>query len=124
MCTVSRASCASTAPRRCRSRRSTTSIRARTRSTSGSWPSWTGTWSPSTLHSKAVADPTLKEARMQNANDPTVHVRRDKRPQGVIAYLTIDDCGGLNVMSSAVMDALAEALLALASDEDLRAVVL
>ena len=36
----------------------------------------------------------------------------------------IDDGRGLNVMSSAVMDALAEALLALASDEDLRAVVL
>ena len=47
---------------------------------------------------------------MPNANDPTVHVRRDKRPQGVIAYLTIDDGRGLNVMSSAVMDALAEAL--------------
>jgi enoyl-CoA hydratase len=61
---------------------------------------------------------------LPNANDPTVHVRRDKRPQGVIAYLTIDDGRGLNVMSSAVMDALAEALLALASDEDLRAVVL
>ena len=61
---------------------------------------------------------------MPNANDPTVHVRRDKRPQGVIAYLTIDDGRGLNVMSSAVMDALAEALLALASDEDLRVVVL
>ena len=61
---------------------------------------------------------------MPNANDPTVHVRRDERPQGVIAYLTIDDGRGLNVMSSAVMDALAEALLALASDEDLRAVVL
>ena len=61
---------------------------------------------------------------MPNANDPTVHVRRDERPQGVIAYLTIDDGRGLNVMSSAVMDALAAALVALASDEDLRAVVL
>ena len=79
---------------------------------------------PSKLHSKAVADPTLKEARLPNANDPTVHARRDERPQGVIAYLTIDDGRGLNVMSSAVMDALAAALVALASDEDLRAVVL
>ena len=61
---------------------------------------------------------------MPNANDPTVHARRDERPQGVIAYLTIDDGRGLNVMSSTVMDALAAALVALASDEDLRAVVL
>lgn len=61
---------------------------------------------------------------MPNANDPTAHARRDERPQGVIAYLTIDDGRGLNVMSSTVMDALAAALVALASDEDLRAVVL
>ena len=61
---------------------------------------------------------------MPNANDPTVNVRRDKRAEGVIVYLTIDDGRGLNVMSSVLMDALAEALLALASDEDLRAVVL
>jgi enoyl-CoA hydratase len=61
---------------------------------------------------------------LPNANNPTVHVRRDERPQGIVAYLTIDDGRGLNVMSGAAMDALAEALLALASDEDLRAVVL
>jgi enoyl-CoA hydratase/carnithine racemase len=61
---------------------------------------------------------------LPNANDPTVNVRRDKRAEGVIVYLTIDDGRGLNVMSSVLMDALAEALLALASDEDLRAVVL
>ena len=61
---------------------------------------------------------------MPNADDSTVHVRRDERAQGAIAYLTIDDGRGLNVMSSAVMDALAAALLALANDEDLRAVVL
>jgi enoyl-CoA hydratase len=61
---------------------------------------------------------------LPNANNPTVHVRRDERPQGVVAYLTIDDGRALNVMSGAAMDALAEALLALAGDEDLRAVVL
>jgi enoyl-CoA hydratase/carnithine racemase len=58
------------------------------------------------------------------ASDPTVHVRRDERAEGVIVYLTIDDGRGLNVMSGALMDALAEALHALVSDEDLRAVVL
>jgi enoyl-CoA hydratase len=61
---------------------------------------------------------------LPNANDPTVHARRDERAEGVIVHLTIDDGRGLNVMSSALMGALAEALLALASDEDLRAVVL
>ena len=90
----------------------------------GLWLSWIGTWSPSTLHSKAVADPTLKEARLPNANDPTVHVRRDERPQGVIAYLTIDDGRGLNAINSALMDELVEAMGELASDDDLRAVVL
>ena len=45
-----------------------------------------------------------------------VHVRRVERAGGLIVYLAIDDGRGLNVMSSALMDALAEALLALASD--------
>ena len=61
---------------------------------------------------------------MPNANDPIVHVRRDERAQGVVAYLTLDDGRGLNVMSSAAMEALTEALLALAGDDDLRVVVL
>jgi len=61
---------------------------------------------------------------LPNANEPTVHVRRDERAESVIVYLTLDDGRGLNVMSSALMDALAEALLAFATDEDVRAVVL
>jgi enoyl-CoA hydratase/carnithine racemase len=59
-----------------------------------------------------------------NAGHPTVHVRREERAEGIIAYLTIDDGRGLNVMGTAATDALAEALLALVSDRDLRAVVL
>ena len=59
-----------------------------------------------------------------NAGYPTVHVRREERAEGIIAYLTIDDGRGLNVMGTAATDALAEALLALVSDSDLRAVVL
>jgi enoyl-CoA hydratase len=61
---------------------------------------------------------------LPNTQDPTIHVRRDERPQGVVAHLTFDDGRGLNVISSAMMDALSEALLALAGDEDLRVVVL
>ena len=61
---------------------------------------------------------------MPNVNDPTVHVRRDERTQGAVAYLTLDDGRGLNVFSSAMMDALTHALLALAGDDDLRVVVL
>ena len=61
---------------------------------------------------------------MPNANDPTVHVRREARAEGVVAYLTLDDGRALNVFSSAMMDALTEALLTLAGDEDLRVVVL
>jgi len=73
---------------------------------------------------RPTAEPTLKEARLLNVSDPTVHVRRDRRAEGVIAYLTIDDGRGLNVMSSAAVDTLTEALLALADNQDLRAVVL
>jgi enoyl-CoA hydratase len=61
---------------------------------------------------------------LSNASDPTIHVRREERTEGIIAYLTIDDGRGLNVMSTAATNALAEALLALASNHDLRAVVL
>jgi enoyl-CoA hydratase len=53
-----------------------------------------------------------------------IHVRRDERPQGVVAYLTLDDGRGLNVIGSAAMDALTKALGTLASDDDLRVVVL
>ena len=73
---------------------------------------------------RPTAEPTLKEARLLNVSDPTVHVRRDWRAEGVIAYLTIDDGRGLNVMSSVAEDTLTEALRALADNQDLRAVVL
>src|SRR6202000_818253 len=71
-----------------------------------------------------IAAPTPEEARLPNANDPTVHVRREARAEGVVAYLTLDDGRAPNVFSSAMMDALTEALLTLAGDEDLRVVVL
>jgi enoyl-CoA hydratase len=61
---------------------------------------------------------------LPNANNPTVHLRRNARTEGVIAHLTLDDGRGLNVFSSAMMDALTEKLQSLAGDDDLRAVVL
>jgi enoyl-CoA hydratase len=100
------------------------SIRAKTRSTSGWWPSFNATRFPSKRPSKAVTDPTIEDARLPNANNAMIHVRRDERPQGVVAYLTLDDGRGLNVIGSAAMDALTKALGTLASDDDLRVVVL
>jgi enoyl-CoA hydratase len=61
---------------------------------------------------------------LANASDTIIRVRRDERAEGVVVYLTLDDGRGLNVIGSATMEALTEALRALASDEDLRAVVL
>ncbi len=61
---------------------------------------------------------------MSNPSGRSIHVRREQRADGVVAYLTIDDNRGLNVMNGAVINALAEALLALADDQDLRAAVL
>lgn len=60
---------------------------------------------------------------MSNTSDARIHVRRDQRAEGIVAYLTIDDGRGLNVMSSAAVGALVEALLALADNQALRAVV-
>jgi enoyl-CoA hydratase len=61
---------------------------------------------------------------LPGGNRPKVHVRRDERAHGSVVYLALDDGRGLNVMSSALMDALIEAMTALAGDAGLRAVVL
>jgi enoyl-CoA hydratase len=66
----------------------------------------------------------LSNASDARGSDAKVHVRRDQRAEGLVAYLTIDDGRGLNVMSSAAVNALAESLLALADNQDLRAAVL
>ena len=53
-----------------------------------------------------------------------LHIRRDARPQGVIAYATIENAGKLNAINSALMGELVEGMGELAADDRLRAVVL
>ncbi|HEX7758580.1 MAG TPA: enoyl-CoA hydratase [Caulobacteraceae bacterium] len=57
-------------------------------------------------------------------SSPAVHVRRETRDGGDVAFVTLDNARRLNVMSEALMDAFVEAMAELAKDEDLRAVVL
>lgn len=52
-----------------------------------------------------------------------VHVRRDERPQGTIAYATIDNARNLNALNGTLMDEFIGAMAELAADERLRAVV-
>ena len=61
---------------------------------------------------------------MKNSEPQKIHVRLDKRPQGVVAYLTVDNARALNAMNSALMDEFTAAMTELAGDERLRAVVL
>jgi enoyl-CoA hydratase/carnithine racemase len=53
-----------------------------------------------------------------------LHIRREERPQGVVAYATIDNAAKLNAINSALMDEIVEGMGELAADERLRAVVL
>jgi enoyl-CoA hydratase len=61
---------------------------------------------------------------LESPENPKVHVRLEQRTAGVVAYVMIDNARRLNAMSGALMDALAETMGKLASDETLRAVVL
>jgi len=61
---------------------------------------------------------------LSSADQPKVHVRLDERPRGIVATVTIDNARALNAMSSALMDQLVEAMVRLAGEERLRAVVL
>jgi len=53
----------------------------------------------------------------------TVHVRREVRPRGLVALVTLDNARKLNVLNSALMEAFVTALGELAEESDLRAVV-
>jgi enoyl-CoA hydratase len=61
---------------------------------------------------------------MSGPDAQKIHVRRDERPQGVIAYVTIDRARRLNAMNAALMAEFTAAMAALAADAHLRAVVL
>jgi enoyl-CoA hydratase/carnithine racemase len=54
----------------------------------------------------------------------TIHVRLNERPQGIVATLTVDNPRALNAMNGATMDAFTDAVLKLADNGRLRAVVL
>ena len=54
----------------------------------------------------------------------TVSVRRDDRPQGAVAHVTIENAAKLNTLGHALMIDFVSQVEALAAREDLRAVVL
>src|SRR5215813_2475838 len=53
-----------------------------------------------------------------------IETRLDQRPDGLIAFVTVDNASRLNSMSSALMDEFIERLSELAASADLRALVL
>jgi enoyl-CoA hydratase len=65
-----------------------------------------------------------ERANMRAFGPGQLHVRRDKRARGVVAYVTIDNPHRLNAITSALMRKLAAAMGTLAGDGDLRAIVL
>jgi enoyl-CoA hydratase len=61
---------------------------------------------------------------VDGAGDKQILLRRDERPQGAVAHLTINNPHKLNAINSALMGALADTMVELAADTRLRAVVL
>lgn len=51
---------------------------------------------------------------------PAVHVRREQRAGGEVAFITLDNARRLNVMSGALMDAFVAVMADLGKDDDLR----
>src|SRR5688572_27673958 len=56
--------------------------------------------------------------------EAAVHVKRDERPAGAVAYVTVDNQRRLNCLSTPLIVALADAFAKLGEEEVLRAVVL
>jgi enoyl-CoA hydratase/carnithine racemase len=52
-----------------------------------------------------------------------IHVRRDRRPQGIVAHVTIDNQTKLNALNAALMRQFVDAMTELGADEELRAIV-
>jgi enoyl-CoA hydratase len=61
---------------------------------------------------------------LESSGDRQVHIHLDERPQGTVAYATIDNVRNLNALNGAMMGAFIDGMAALADDERLRAVVL
>ncbi len=71
-----------------------------------------------------TAAKAVEDTRLATSDDRQIEIRRDERPQGVVAYVTINNARHLNAMNSALMGEFAGAMAQLAADESLRAVVL
>jgi enoyl-CoA hydratase len=61
---------------------------------------------------------------LDSAGDKQILLRRDERPQGVVAHLAINNPRKLNAMNSALMGALTDTMVEQAAHPRLRAVVL
>ena len=61
---------------------------------------------------------------MAERGDPHIDVRLDKREQGVVAFVTLDNQKKLNTLNRALMTEFIAAVVALSAINDLRAVVL
>jgi enoyl-CoA hydratase len=64
-----------------------------------------------------------EEARLESP-ESEILLRRDQRERGVVAYLTINNARRLNALNSALMDAFVATMTQLATEDDLRVVVL
>ena len=60
----------------------------------------------------------------QASGEPQILLRRDERPQGLVAYLTIGNAERLNALNTSLMTAFVETMTRLAEEERLRAIVL
>jgi enoyl-CoA hydratase/carnithine racemase len=70
-----------------------------------------------------AAEAVKEEARLQTS-ESRILLRRDQRESGLVAYLTINNARRLNAMSSMLMDEFVATMTVLATEQDLRAVVL
>jgi enoyl-CoA hydratase len=66
----------------------------------------------------------LEGQALKSSDVRQLHIHRDIRPGGIVAYATIDNAGKLNAINSALMGEIVGGMAELAADERLRAVVL
>ena len=70
-----------------------------------------------------AAEAVKEEVRLQTS-ESRILLRRDQRESGLVAYLTINNARRLNAMNSILMDEFVATMTVLATEQDLRAVVL
>jgi enoyl-CoA hydratase/carnithine racemase len=57
------------------------------------------------------------------SQNPAVHMRREDRPGGAVAFVTLDNAAKLNVLNTPLMESFIAAMARLSGQDDLRAVV-